>query len=62
MGDNFQYRIGIIKSVGEYIKNIGPGSANDLVKIIVNGASDEKWRVRLQALETMMDFLKVTKK
>ena len=54
------YRKGILQSIALYINIIGP--QNDLIKILINGCQDEKWRVRQQALLTIIDVLKETKK
>ena len=54
--DNVDVRIGIIKTMGTYIKWIGKESVPVLYTYLKSLFSDPKWRVRNQALETIVDI------
>ena len=55
--ENLEVRIGISKTIGTYIKYQGIESIGVLHTYLITLFNDPKWRVRNQALETIVDIV-----
>jgi hypothetical protein len=55
--ENVDVRIGISKTIGTYVKHQGVESVAVLHTYLKTLFSDPKWRVRNQALETIVDIV-----